>query len=177
MLEKTLFSTTRQKVLGFLIQNPDREYFDREISKLTGISKSGTNLALRELTREGLILRQRRGRMYFYKTRPDHVVIRHMKILQNIVSLDPLIKKLQGLTLRIILYGSAAKGENTGDSDIDLFIMTRSPKDVQKVLFKHGLREKLQCVIHTPSSFVKSKKANPAFYNEVERGIVLWQEK
>ena len=113
MLKKTLISTNCQKILSFLIQNPGREYFDREISKLTNISKSGTNLALRQLTREGLVLREKRGRMFFYRVRSGHIVIKYLKILQNIISLQPLVKKLRPSILQIILYGSAAKGEDT----------------------------------------------------------------
>jgi len=177
MPEKILFSTNCQKVLSFLIRNPDKEYFDREVSRLTGVSRAGTNFALRELAEEGLILREKRGRMYFYKAPSNDILIRYLKILQNIISLRPLIEKLKNLSLRIVLYGSAAKGENTAESDIDVFILTRTPDEVEKIIFKDKLREKIQYVTHTPNDFIKSKKRNPTFYKEVERGIVLWQEK
>ncbi len=177
MLEKLLYFTNCQKILSFLIRNPDREYFDREISKLTGVSRAGTNLALRELAKEDLILREKKGRMYFYKALSDDVLIRYLKILQNIVSLHPLIDELRELSVRIVLYGSAAKGENTAESDIDIFIMTRDPDKVEKIIFKDKLREKIQYVAHTPNEFIKSKKSNYTFYREVEKGIVLWKEK
>lgn len=152
MPEKILFFTNCQKILSFLIRNPDKEYFDREVSKLTGASRAGTNFALRELAEKGLIL-------------------------QNIVFLHPLIEKLKKLSLRIVFYGSAAKGENTTESDIDVFILTRTPDEVEKIIFKDKLREKIQYVTHTPNDFIKSKKRNPTFYKEVEKGIVLWQKK
>lgn len=177
MLEQILFFTNCQKILSFLIRNPDREYFDREISKLTGVSRAGTNLALRELAKKDLILREKKGRMYFYKAPSDDVLIRYLKILQNIVSLHPLTDKLRDLSVRIVLYGSAAKGENTAESDIDIFIMTRDPDKVEKIIFKDKLREKIQYVAHTPNEFIKSKKSNYTFYREVEKGIVLWKEK
>ena len=77
----------------------------------------------------------------------------------------------------IVLYGSAAKGENTAGSDIDVFILTRTPNEVEKIIFKDKLREKIQYVAHTPNDFIKSKKRNPTFYKEIEKGLVLWQEK
>ena len=177
MLEKILFSTNCQKIMFFLILNPDKEYFDREISKLTGVSRAGTNFALRDLAKEGLILREKRGRMYFYKAPSDDILIKYLKILQNIILLRPLVEKIKKPSLRIILYGSSATGENTADSDIDIFIMTRDPNEVKKIIFKNELREKIQYVIKTPDDFIKSQKANSTFYHEVERGIVLWQEK
>lgn len=173
--EKILFSTNCQKILSFLIQNPDQEYFDREISELTGVSRAGTNFSLRDLAEAGLILREKRGRMNFYKAPANNILIKYLKIIQNIVSLIPLIEKLQKYSLRIVLYGSAAKGENTSKSDIDIFIMTREPGEVEKIIFKDKLRKKIQCVIHTPNGYVKLKKNNPPFYQEVEQGIVLWE--
>jgi predicted nucleotidyltransferase len=177
MPEKILFFTNCQKILSFLIRNPDKEYFDREVSKLTGVSRAGTNFALRELAENGLILREKRGRMYFYKAPSNDILIKYLKILQNIVFLHPLIEKLKKLSLRIVFYGSAAKGENTTESDIDVFILTRTPDEVEKIIFKDKLREKIQYVAHTPNDFIKSKKRNPTFYKEAEKGIVLWQEK
>lgn len=177
MIEKILFFTNCQKVLSFLIQNPDKEYFDREVSKLTGVSRAGTNFALRELAEKGLISRKKRGRMYFSKAQSNDILIRYLKILQNIVSLRPLIEKLKKLSLRLVLYGSAARGENTVGSDIDIFILTRATKEVEDIIFKDKLRKKIQYVIQTPNNFIKAKKRNPTFYKEVEKGIVLWQEK
>jgi len=177
MTEKILFFTNCQKVLSFLIQNPDKEYFDREVSKLMDVSRAGTNFALRELAEKGLILREKRGRMYFYKAQSNDILIKYLKIVQNIVSLHYLIEKLKKLSLKIVLYGSAANGENTAESDIDVFILTRIPDEVEKIIFKDKLRKKIQYVAHTPNDLIKSKKRNPTFYKEVEKGIVLWQEK
>ncbi len=177
MTEKLIFFTNAQKILSFLIQNPDKEYFDRQISKLTRVSKAGANFALRDLAKEGLVVREKKGRMYFYKALSKVPSIKYLKILQNIVSLNHLIEKLKRYSLKIILYGSAAKGENNSDSDIDIFIMTRDTEEVKEILFKDKLREKIQYVAHTPNDFIKSKKSSLIFYREVEKGIVLWEQR
>jgi len=177
MSEKLLFFTNAQKILSFMLRNPDKEYFDREISKLTRVSRAGANFALRDLAREGLILREKRGRMYFYRVSSDDVLIKYLKILQNIIFLRPLIEKLKKFSLRITLYGSAAKGENHSESDIDIFIMTRDVDDVERVIFKDKLREKIKYVAHSPNDYVKMEKNNLVFYKEVEEGIVLWESK
>lgn len=177
MLDKILFFTNCQKVLAFLIQNPDKEYFDRQISKLTGISRAGTNFALRDLAKAGLILREKRGRMYFYKVVTGNVLIKYLKVLQNIIYLYSLIEKIKKYSLRIVLYGSAAKGEDISESDIDIFVMTRHPDEIEKTVFKDKLRGKIKFVTRTPNDYIKSKKINPVFYDEVEKGIVLWEQK
>ena len=177
MSQTLLFFTNAQKVLSFLIKNPEREYFDRQISKLIGVSRAGTNFALRDLARQGFILREKKGRMFFYKAASNNALIKYLKILQNIVSLRPLIEKLKESSLKIVLYGSAANGENTAESDIDIFIMSRETDEAKEIIFKDKLREKIQYVAQTPGDFIKSRKNNPVFYKEVEKGIVLWQKK
>lgn len=113
--------------------------------------------------------------MYFYKASSDDITIKYLKILQNLLTIRPFIEKLKKKSQKIILYGSAAKGENLTESDIDLFIMSRLPDEVEKLMYKSKLREKIQCVVNTPTNYVKMKKNNPAFYSEVEKGILLWE--
>lgn len=172
-----LFFTNSQKILSFLIANSDKEFYDREISKLTGVSRAGTNFALRDLYKSDLVTREKRGRMYFYKVQLKDILIRYLKIVQNISCLRQLVNKLKNCSIKIILYGSASSGDNASGSDIDLFIMSRTPSEVEKIIFKNSLREKIKYTTSTPNNYIKSKKNNSVFYSEVEKGIVLWQEK
>lgn len=175
MIRNILFFTNCQKILSFFIKNPDKEYFDREVSNLTRVSKSGTNAALRTLAKEGLLLREKKGKMYFYKIPVYNTLIKYLKIVQNITDLHPLIEKLKNESLKIILYGSAGKGENVADSDIDLFILTRNRENVKNVIFKSPLRAKIQYIVNTPNELVKMKKNDSVFYEEIEQGVILWQ--
>lgn len=88
-----------------------------------------------------------------------------------------MICELKSISLKIVLYGSAGKGENLAESDIDLFILSRNPKKVKGVIFKDSLREKIQYVINTPNEFAKLKRENPVFYKEVSNGMTLWEKR
>lgn len=176
IIKTFLVSTNNQKALDFLLSHPDEEFFDRQVSKLTGISKSGTNNALRNLTNANLIKRTKRGRMMFYSINNRDFLIKQLKILQNLTSIYPLIQRINPHCLKIILYGSTAIGENSQDSDIDLFILSRYPKEVKEIIYKSSFREKIQYVINTPGEFVKSKKENTIFYKEISKGIILWDQ-
>lgn len=177
MTKNILFNTNSQKILDFLLSRPNEEFYDRQISKSTGISKSGTNYSLRELAKAQLVHRQKRGRMCFYSIDDQDSLIKHLKILQNIAVLHPLVRKLKSISLKIILYGSAAQGENLSDSDIDIFVQTRDPKKAKRILYKDPLREKIQYVINTPNELAKLKKGNPVFHKEISKGIILWERK
>ncbi|MCK4235402.1 nucleotidyltransferase domain-containing protein [candidate division WOR-3 bacterium] len=176
-IKKILYSTNSQKILDFLLSHPDEEFFDRQISKLADVSRSGTNFALRDLAKANIIKREKRGRMCFYSIDNHDFLIKQLKILQSATLLYPLVNKLKSYSLRIVLYGSAAKGENSVDSDIDLFILSRQKMKARNIIFKDPLREKIQYIITTPNDFAKLKKENHVFYKEILNGISLWEQK
>ncbi|MCK4576363.1 nucleotidyltransferase domain-containing protein, partial [candidate division WOR-3 bacterium] len=157
-IKKILYSTNSQKILDFLLSHPDEEFFDRQISKLADVSRSGTNFALRDLAKANIIKREKRGRMCFYSIDNHDFIIKQLKILQSATLLYPLVNKLKSYSLRIVLYGSAAKGENSVDSDIDLFIQSREAKKVKNIIYRNPLREKIQYVVYTPLELAKLKK-------------------
>ena len=177
MLKKVLYSTNNQKVLYFLLEHIGEEYYDRQISKLAGVSRAGANFALRELVKAGLVKREKRGRMSFYRLEQKSTFIKYLKLIQNIVLLQSLIDKLIPLSLRLILYGSAGKGENRADSDFDIFVLARDTKEVKRTIFESDLRKRIQHVVCTPNEFAKLRKKNAVFYKEILDGIVLWEEK
>ena len=168
--------TNTLKTLEYLIENPGREFIEKEIQKATGISKAGVNLALRKLVQKRLVERKQRGRMYFYTTQVNNPFIKQLKVLKNIARLWPLVKRLKGTSQKIILFGSWGRGENLKDSDIDLCILTNSAEEVQQVVRKSSLRNKLQLIIRTPVGFTELEKKEPVFFKEIDRGIVLFSK-
>lgn len=176
-MKKILFFTNCQKILAFLMQHLDENFYDLEISKRAGISRAGSNFALRDLARAGLVQRSKKGRMVFYKVLPDNIIIKYLKIVHNIAFINSLVQQLKSCSLRIILFGSSASGENSDAGDMDLFILTREKEKVKNIIFNDKQREKIQYVSMTPNEYVKLKISNPVFYNEVEKGIELWKTK
>lgn len=175
-LNQVFAATNTMKILFFLLSPPDEELFDREISRRTGISPAGTNLALRELAEAGLLERIERGRMKFYRLIPRDPLLRHLKIVRSLALLHDLAEGLKPHALRIVLFGSASRGEDTLASDIDLFLLARERKDVMKIIADSDLSEKLKPAIFTPQEWAGTREMNLVFAEEVEKGIVLWDE-
>jgi len=123
------------------------------------------------------IRREKRGKMYLYAVNFDHPIIKQLKVLKVIIFLDSLLKKIRNKSQKIILYGSSSRGENTKDSDIDLFVVTNSFQEVEKIVKNSSKGKIIQLIIRTPLKYVEMGKTDPTFYVEVERGIVLWEAK
>ena len=176
-MKRILFATNPQKILEFLVQTPGEEHLSREIQIAVKISKAGTNFALNDLVNAGFVRRKKRGKMYLYAVNFDHPIIKQLKVLKVIIFLNSLIKKIRNKTQKIILYGSSSRGENTKDSDIDLFVVTNSLPEVEKIIKNSSKRKIIQIITRTPLKYIEMERTDPIFYAEIERGIVLWEAK
>jgi len=176
-MRKILIATNQQKVLDFLIQYPGNEFLEKEIQKATKISKSGVNFALRDLVKTGLINKQKRGKISFYSITFDHPIVKQLKVLKTLLNLEPLMKKIKKLSKKIILYGSCSRGENTSESDVDLFIVTNNYNLISEAMKKDKLNERIKLIMRSPLEYVEMEKTDPTFYKEVELGIILWKSK
>jgi predicted nucleotidyltransferase len=177
MLKNIFYSTCQQRVLYFLLAHPDKQYYDREISRITKTARASTNYALHGLMHAGLVLREKKGRMYFYYVNPKDPLIKQLKITQNIINIRPITEKLRRNVLKIVLYGSSADGSNHSESDIDLFVLARDAKKAKDAMRNNALAEKLKYVVATPQEFAKLKKTNQVFCKEVATGINLYEAK
>jgi predicted nucleotidyltransferase len=176
-MKDLLIATNSQKALDFLISNPGREYLAMDIQKSIGISRAGTNFALRDLVKADAISMKKRGKVHLYVLNHRHFVIKQLKILKTVVSLTKLISKLSYDAKKIILYGSASRGEDTRDSDIDLFVIANIPDVIRKIVENYKPGRKIQLTIRTPVKYAEMPKTDPVFYGEIERGIILMEGK
>jgi predicted nucleotidyltransferase len=173
-----LAATSPQKILNFLIAEPGHEYLAAEIQKATGISKGGVNLSLRELARKGLARREKRGKIFFYSVDPANPICKQLKVVSTLELIMPLVRRVSGDADRVILFGSAARGEDNRQSDIDVLIIAHHSKDeIERIARQIKLPKKLQLIVRDPVSFAAMEKNDPVFFEEVSRGLTVWERK
>ncbi|MBS3909945.1 MAG: nucleotidyltransferase domain-containing protein [Actinobacteria bacterium] len=175
MLKDILLNTAANKVLGFLTLHQDASFYDKEVSEKTGVSRGMTNMVLRQFFDAGLLEREKRGRMWFY-TLSTNPLFKYYRVYENLVNLENLVKALKPISQRVILFGSTAKGEDTAESDIDLFILTTHKDGVLKAIREYDIEREIKPVLQTPSEYAVSRKKDKAFYGEVAKGIVLFNK-
>jgi len=168
-------ATNPLRVLAFLAVRPDREFFGSEIQNSLDLSRMGVYLALRVLAKEGLIHCSKRGKSLTYAVNRSHPIVGQFKVLRCLVDVFPLAERLRAVSKRIVLYGSAGRGEDTSDSDLDLFVLTADPEAALEKIPGRWAGRKVQAVIKTPSDWIEFKDKEPVFYDEVSRGVVLWE--
>lgn len=181
MLQLHLIKTINQKALTLLVKFSDQEFYEREVSRKLGISTGSANRALNGLYSDGVVIRRRKGKMYFYSIDSSDALLIEFKKLVNLMLIEPLVEDLKKISSRIILYGSCAIGTDTSKSDIDLFIVSKSKKGVSNLIggftFPTGFESiHIQPVIKTPVELLEERESERTFMEEVERGIVLWEK-
>lgn len=175
MLKDILLNTSAAKILSFLTLHKDASFYDKEFSEKTGVSRGMANKLLNQFLKAGLVERERRGRMWFYFL-SDTPLFKHFRIFENMVELSDLTNALKPVSKRIVLYGSMARGEDTIESDIDLFIITDDKGKVHKAIREFEAQREVKPVLNTPIEYATSRKTDKAFYEEVAKGIVLFNK-
>ena len=173
IIHHPLITTPIWQVLDYLLQHPDLEESDSEIvAKIYGTKKSAINVALRRLAAIHLIERQSRGRMIFNKLLPTPLIIQ-LKIVSNLLYIQPTVEKLQPFCSKIVLFGSRAFGTHTFESDYDLFVVANH---IEKVLKKINKTSNIQIIFKNPAKMLSFSEDEPELSKEVKKGIVLWEK-
>jgi predicted nucleotidyltransferase len=178
MFKKLEFITpTLMSVFEFFLCDPMREYHQREVARGARVSVGSANRILKLLADLGLLTRQRRGRMVFYKLSAGDPVVRQFKALLNVYSLRPLLQAARRHSRRIVLFGSSAQGTDVKESDIDLFLLTSEKNSARNEIseFNRKSERKIAPIIVDANEFVRLKRNDRALYENIEGGITLWQ--
>ena len=170
-----LFTASSLKLLYALASDPMRSFYQREAAGEARVSVGSANRILRALVDRGLIDREKKGKIYLYRFNIDNPVSRHLKVLFNIMEVEKLVDKIQNLTTRVILFGSCAEGRDARESDIDLLVLTNEKKAVSEIIGQHKSKRRLAPIIVNSNDFTALRNDDRPLYDEIMRGITLWE--
>ncbi|MDD5133580.1 MAG: nucleotidyltransferase domain-containing protein [Candidatus Nanoarchaeia archaeon] len=177
MFNKMNLTSSELELLNYLVTNPEASYC-KKISKETKISAGATSQSLRKLNKLNLIKKEIKGREVYYSVNILEPLIKHFKIFSNLFLINPLINKLKDKSKKIILFGSFSKGEDTTESDIDIFILTDKKTEIKEIIHNNLIKfKKVSPIITDSNEFIILKNKDKALYNQINEGIVIWSEK
>jgi len=119
-------------VLQEFFNFPRKNFQMREISRRTRISHPSVLAHLKNLVDEALVIKEKKEIYYSYKANRESEIFELYKKtallnkIKEIGLLDYIYDKC--MPDAIILFGSASKGEDTEESDIDIFVQTKEKK-------------------------------------------------
>lgn len=166
-----------KKIVDCLLDHPEEKMYLSQIARASNASGSTCHQVLERKVNEGLLEKEKLGNLSMYVFSLDDPFNRQLKITRTIEILKPLIEELKKVAQKIILFGSAAQGKDAVDSDFDLFILSSEKQEIQRIIKKNKLGKKIKPVIKNFLEFVEFKKQDRFFYEEINKGKILWEEK
>lgn len=178
MLKDIFIRTVEQRILSLFVANPDKAFYSREVSKKIKISLGATSNALRLLEKNNVLISERKGKKSLYTLILPNEYLERFKILNTLLTLEPLAEKLKNISRRIVLYGSYAIGTFASESDLDLFIISEKREEVLKTIanFKGDIAFEIKPIIKKQVEWMHLEKSDPEFFGEVNQGITLWEK-
>ena len=165
------------RILSTLAREPDREFYQREIARLAGVSVGGASQRLREIVERGLVHARKSGRMIFYRYSLDDPLARQFKILLSVNRIHDLVRDLAPHSRRVVLFGSCAEGTDVFDSDIDLLVVSQEGNVVRRTVSVHRntIGREVSPVGMSANRFRQLRSKDRAFYDRINSGITLWE--
>lgn len=162
-------------MLRLFILSPTRDLYQRELVDLTGERLFLIQRGLARLVQAGIVVRTSRGNRVYYRANQSHPAFQDLKavILKTIGVGDVLRAQLDRVRDRVIvafIYGSVARGEETGASDIDLMLIgDLSGRQAASVFspVKKMLSREINPSVYTPAEFRKKIRERHPFLTTV----------
>ena len=130
MLEQLFTSKTRINILSLLMFNQDRDYHLREIARIINISPKYVSIELEKLLKVNLVNKYEKGNMNIYSINKNNIILSELRqIFIKTDYIGELIRKELTHVKYAFIYGSFARGEETKNSDIDLFVIGSMKED------------------------------------------------
>jgi len=173
-----VFNKNPMLVLSYLTKNPRKNNMATHVAKALSLSSGSVHAILKGLESSGLATSKRVGNAVLYEVDNNNPLIKSFRIFDNLLELKGLIDELKKYTRKIILFGSCSRGEDNAESDIDLFIMAdEAEKDKAfKILSGHAGNRDIDHIIVDTLEFIEMEKSDAVFFNEIMKGIELWEK-
>ena len=175
----TLFRKSTLMLIITLGRNYITKFHVRDLSRSLNYDASLISKNLKNLEKLGLVKREDVGNLVFYQADINNALLKHMKICFTLLELNELIQEIRSDSNVSILYGSCSKGEDTSESDVDLFIETLEKERIKKTinLFQKKMNRKISPLIVTPDEAYQLKANDEYLYSNIFEGIVLHEGK
>ncbi len=171
---------SRGEILRLFFNNPDREFYFREIAASLNKQPGAIQSYINSLAGQKILIDERKGNMRFFKLNKNHPLYDDIKsIISKTIGIEYKLKELAGALPKIdyaFIFGSIAKGKEYSDSDIDLLLIGEVDQDflVEKISkLQSELSREINYQIYTKDEVIKKlAERNEFFLNIFSQPII-----
>jgi predicted nucleotidyltransferase len=176
-----LFPGVRQQILATTLLAPERSWFLSELAEHLGTSPSSLQREVESLAKSGILTRRQDGRRTYYQADTTSPVFGDLRSLfSKTAGIVPVLKaELERFADKIkwaAIYGSVARGEERGKSDIDLLIvgsvgMTELVPVLRRLEGRFG--REVNVTRYSLGEFLTKRSGGNRFLNSVLKGKLI----
>lgn len=167
-----------QKILELFFEEPFRQFHLRETARKTNVSAPTAKIQLDKFVRGCLIEKSSKANLSLFKANTKS---KRFQLLKTAYSLEKIEKSGLAEEIKkrlnpkaVVLFGSAARGEDSKESDMDLLIITKNKQNVELDRFGKKISREINCTLFSPTEWKKKAVENRPFYQRILiEGIVL----
>jgi len=163
---------SRYKVLQQFFDFPRKAFLIRELSRNAKLSVPSVRLHLKALLAEGLIAKDKTGLYPSFRAAKENPLFKLLKAQNMVLRLQQtgVLSTIEkgAYPSCIVLFGSASRGEDTEESDIDLFIQSKRIK-LDLSTFEKSLNRKINLLFEPDM-----KTISPELLNNLANGTVVY---
>lgn len=182
MLSHFFTNQTLIEVLLYFVLNPGQETILSQLVHATDKALIQVQRTLKRLIETGIVLKTTHNRKTAYKVDETHIAyddLRHLVLKAKIFSdtFKEDIATFRGKVDYGFIFGSVAKGTNTKESDIDIFLVGNlTYEDVGPFMFHLGshLVQEVNVVIFLPSRFQNEIENKSSFVEAILHSPKIW---
>jgi len=170
-----MLGTPALETLVFLGRHYRNSYYVRELAKILSISTGAASGHLRALEESGLVTNEQKGRTLLFRASISHPIVREAKIFATLLELSPLITAGQSGIVRMILFGSCSVGEDSEESDIDLYLETTDRRAAKTLISRcePGVSRNISSIIVSPYEAVQLRTRDRPLFERIQGGKLL----
>jgi len=170
------------RLLTVFALHADKEFYQKELADRVEARLYTVQRELARLERAGLVFRIPRGNRVYYQADRRHPAFEDLKrvVVKTVGLGDAVRTALEPVAERVrvaFIYGSFARGEETPESDIDLFVVGDiSLGKASRVLGPAGrsLGREFNLVVYPPDELRRKAEGNHPFVEDVLKGEKIY---
>ena len=174
-LTNVLFGKTRRAILSLLYGRADEAFYLRQIVKITGIGLGPAQRELKQLTDAGIILRELKGNLVYYRANAKCPIFNELKnIVRKTFGVADVVRESLATSadkIRVaFIFGSMAASTDNRASDIDIMVIGDITFDEVSSAVSQAeeiIRREINPVVYPVAEFKRKIKDNQHFLKTV----------
>jgi len=171
-----LLTENTANLLRLFFSNPEKSFYMQETGRILGKKPGTFQRTINKLVAEGVMESEYKGNVRFFRVNRKYPLYEEFKsIVFKTVGIEgelkSVIESIKGIKFSFI-YGSYAKGKETGISDIDLLIIGNPDEDklIRKLApIERKTQREINYKIYAPKTFEKDAANREPFIMNVLR--------